>query len=188
MAAWTGWEQSVLFRLGVPNTEANVRFLSDWHPFEESKCANNPLNVTTRMTGSTDCVQTKTPTVWVQAYRSEDQGAQATADFFRYPNYVAIVAALKGGNPYTFGVPQAVANAITTWGTPKYAAAYLAAVGAEPKPTPPPGTTPPGAAKASPDMQVGAAWNRLMRTLSVYTPHQLSRTRAASARLRKAVR
>jgi hypothetical protein len=187
MAAWTGWEQSVLFDLGAPDSVANVRFLHDWHPFEQSKCRNNPLNTTLRTKTSTNCVQVSGST-WVQSYPTELAGAKATADTLRGTYYVAIVNALRGGDPYTYGVPQAVANGIRTWGTPLYADAYLKAVGATPKPTPPPGTTLPGAGAASPTHQVGAAWTRLMHTMAHYVPAQVTRTRKAQSRLRKAVR
>jgi hypothetical protein len=187
VAAWTGWETAVLFQLGVPDTQANVRFLHDWHPYEQSKCTNNPLNTTLRTSTSKDCVQVSGST-WVQSYPTEQAGAKATADTLRGSLYVAIVNALKGGDPYGYGIPLAVANGIRTWGTPLYADAYLKAVGAEPKVTPPPTQAPGSGGEASPTHQVGAAWTRLMHTMAHYVPAQVTRTRKAQSRLRKAVR
>lgn len=180
MAAFAGWAEAVLFALAAPDTAANVQFLTDWHPYEQSKCANNPLNTTLRTATSKNCVHVSGST-YVQAYPTAAEGTKATAQTLRGSAYLAIVNALHGGNPYTYGVPQAVATAIRSWGTPRYADAYLVAVGAEPQLVPP-------ASQAGKERQVKYAWTRLMRTIAVTAPHQLRRVSAANAQLRKGVR
>lgn len=127
---WTGWEQAVLSAGGWPDTAANVRFLQEWNdPYEQSACANNPLNTTLHWTGSTDCVETQKKGVWVQAYSSHASGAAATAATIKGPLFFAIAGALKSGDPFHYPDSATVAEQIGTWGTPNYAAHYLLEAG-----------------------------------------------------------
>jgi hypothetical protein len=124
MADWTGWEADVLAQGNWPDTPQNVRFLQDWHTYEESSCNNNPLNTTLTTSTSTVC-----NSAGVKNYPTTTAGAKATADTLGEAYYFAIAAALKTGDPYSVADSATVAQQITTWGTPNYASFYLTQVG-----------------------------------------------------------
>lgn len=156
---WPGWADAVLKAGGWPDTPANVRFLTSWHPFEQSKCSNNPLNTTLRVSGSSNCVQTATPSIWVQSYPTRTVGANATADTFKGIYFPNIRAALRQGDPYAYPLSQAVAAEISRWGTPLYAAQYLTQVGG--------GTSGAGGAPAPPGV-TGSSVDDAARSLAGY--------------------
>lgn len=121
---WPGWEEDVLAAARLPATSENVAFLSAWHPYEQSACANNPLNTKEPWTGGTNCLPNG-----VKRYDTQAHGAAATAATLKDGFYPNLLAALREGNPYTYADPAAVAQDITTWGTPNFATAYLNAAG-----------------------------------------------------------
>ncbi len=185
MASWVGWEQDVLAAGGWPVTPSNVRFLSEWHPYELSNCNNNPLNTTLVTSTSTRC-----NSAGVQNYPTTAAGARATANTLKGAFYPNIQAALSQGDPYLYAGSIAVSEEITTWGTPNYAAHYLQQVTGT---TGPPlgGSIPTGGSgtgSAQSSVQVEQAWTRLMHYLAVTAPRHLSTVAASRSRIRKAVR
>lgn len=180
MAAWRGWEADVLRLLGAPVTDANVRFLSGWHDYEESACANNPLNTTLVYGGSTRCNAAS-----VQSYPSHGVGAAATARTLLSGLYKAIVAALRSGDPFSYHAAYQVASNIRTWGTDEWANVYLT-LAALSQPggigqTLPPIVPPPPAAFAP---SVHHGWGGLQRSVNRRLPTALARSQA----IRRAVR
>ena len=171
MGTWVGWEGDVLAKLGAPNNVATAKFLSDWHGYEQSACANNPLNTTLVRSGSTACNM-----AGVQSYPTPTEGAAATAATLENGYYPAIVAALRSGDPYTYGDPSAVAAQITKWGTPNYAAAYSVTAGA---PAGAPGAASGGTPTQPPGPTLQTAWGQLMRTIARAAPAKLSAGRHA---------
>jgi len=169
---WQGWETAVLNAGGWPVTPDNVRFLQEWHPYEKSNCGYNPLNTTLPTKGSTNCVHVPKSNLWVQNYISKSSGAKATAVTFQGPFYPNIQAALQQGNPYVYPAPQALADEITTWGTPKYAAFYLQQVTGVTTPPPSPAT-------ASASIPSGhSGWGDLRNSVNRHLPTQLARSQA----------
>jgi len=192
VAAWAGWEAAVLAAGGWPDTAQNVLFLQTWNTYEQSACANNPLNTTLAQAGSTDC-----NSAGVQSYPSEAAGAKATVATWDLGAYGAIVDALASGNPFAVPSSAAVAEAITTWGTPNFATWYLAQTapvsgGAGGTAAGPGNESGAGAGVVAPSAHGG--WADLRNSLSRHLPTQLSksqrirlgvvRTLAAHSRIR----
>lgn len=106
------WARALLARLGYKATTAAVTAVLAWMRAEGGNWNNsaryNPLNTTQRMSGSSSM-----NSVGVQAYRSWDQGLDATVKTLKNGYYGPILHALQGSSA------QAVANAVVNspWGT-----------------------------------------------------------------------
>lgn len=171
---WPYWFRDVLAGLDAPDTAHNELFLNVWQTYEQSGAQNNPLNTTQPWPGSSIF-----NSAGVRNYATTTDGANATVATIKNGRYDATVAALRTGDPFTVADTQAVADAITTWGTPNFADWYL-----KQGPT---AQTGPLSAAPFPNA-VGAAWMRLMRTLAVTAPRSLRAQAKARARLNRAVR
>jgi hypothetical protein len=181
---WTGWAEDVLTAGKWPVTAANIRFLEEWHPYEKSSCANNPLNTTEPWAGATLC-----NSAGVKNYSSQASGAAATAATLTGPFYVALAPALASGDPYSYPNARGIAQDIRTWGTPNYATFFLTQVGGGVSgATTGPTFSSTGTGPASSSHEVDQAWSRFMRTLAITVPAHLDRVAAARARIRAAVR
>lgn len=95
MAAWAGWESDVLRELGLPDTDANRRFLATWQRFEGGTAAYNPLNTTLGVGASTAY-----NAVGVRNYPSRGVGVKATAATLSNARYAGIRRALATGDPF----------------------------------------------------------------------------------------
>jgi CHAP domain len=106
------WAAALLQALSIEQTPANMQALVGWERAEGGHWQNdakfNPLNTTQSMPGSTSI-----NSVGVKAYRSWEQGFQATVKTLHNGHYGPILSALKSSSP------AAVANAIdaSPWGT-----------------------------------------------------------------------
>jgi|HubBroStandDraft_4_1064222.scaffolds.fasta_scaffold00006_160 hypothetical protein len=116
MAAWNGWETSVLGQLGYPETTANIEFLDAWQKYEGGTAAYNPLNTTWKMPGSTNY-----NSAGVQNYLSASQGTQATVRTLNDGYYPHVLAALKSGSPCEYANRSGLVADISTWGTTGFA-------------------------------------------------------------------
>lgn len=121
MAAWNGWEKSVLEWLQFPATSDNVEFLDEWQKYEGGTAAYNPLNTTLEMPGSTEY-----NSAGVQEYQSAEQGAEATVSTLKNGYYPDVLAALKSGAPLQYENRSALIADIRTWGTTGFADALEA--------------------------------------------------------------
>lgn len=90
----TSFVSALLKALGAPATSANIGFLNAWMRREGGGGANNPLNTTERMTGSTSF-----NSVGVQNYNSLATGVAATVKTLENGKYSDLIAALRGGKP-----------------------------------------------------------------------------------------
>lgn len=173
MAAWTGWETDILNAGKWPVTSENILFLSTWHhPYEDSVCTFNPINTTLKRGTSTNCVHVS-GTTYVQNYKSKQLGTTATVATLNNGFYPDIVGALKTGDPFNYPASSAVAAEITRWGTPNFAAWYLAHLSGTVVPPPPPPT--PG----SPDAvapQAHRGYADLRNSVNNHLPKQLERS------------
>lgn len=166
---WAGWQAAVLKDIPAPASAANVRFLTEWHGFELSGAQFNPLNTTQREPGSTSF-----NSVGVQNYRTHAQGALATATTLKNGFYPNIVTALKQGDPYAYVDAPAVGQEITRWGTPRFAAKYLA----ETSPNQPGTTFTPTDGPNVPHMHHG--WADLRNSMNKHLPRQLEKSATAT--------
>ena len=118
MSAWSGWAGQLLTVLGDKNTTANLKFLNEWHSFEQTNCANNPISASQSWAGSSEC---KAP---VRNYRTRADGLQATAAQLHDAKYSAILAALKSGDPYGYSDSFTVSQELDTWGSLTFSTRY----------------------------------------------------------------
>lgn len=124
--AWPGWEKQVLAAAGLPDTPQNETFLANWHAAEGSNAKNNPLNTTGYAPLPITVGYSSLNAQGVQNYATTRQGAQATAAFFHMPNFTAILAALRSGDPYSYATKSTqntrdVAGALAKWGSVSFA-------------------------------------------------------------------
>ena len=108
----------LLKRLGMPQTQENVRAMMAWQAAEGTSAAFNPLATTRQAPGATDL-----NSVGVKNFRSYEQGLQTTIDTLRNGLYGNILAALRDGKSAA-RVAQAVAE--SPWGTGDGMSAVLA--------------------------------------------------------------
>lgn len=99
----------LLKRLGLPQTQENLRAMMAWQAAEGTTAAFNPLATTRYAPGATDI-----NSVGVKNFRSYEQGLQTTIDTLRNGLYGNILAALREGTSAS-RVAQAVAE--SPWGT-----------------------------------------------------------------------
>jgi len=94
-AGETAYMTAVLTAIGAPATAADIHSMVAWRTHETPwppVAANNPLNTTQKMSGSTDY-----NSVGVQNYPSALEGIAATAATLLNGNYGDVVAALRSG-------------------------------------------------------------------------------------------
>lgn len=178
MAAWSGWVSDVLTAGGWPLSAANQRFLNEWHGYEQSACANNPLNTTLPRFNGINCVDAGGG-AFVQSYPTRLAGTRATVSTLRGLAYTAITAALAAGDPYNAAAAPQIVRALETWGSGTFAAAYAKQTGA---------TAQPGPTRGSPADQVGAVtasghrgYADLRYSVAQHLPAALQASRVAGA-------
>lgn len=109
----TSWAHALLSRLGIKPNPANVKALVGWAQAEGGHWKNqarfNPLNTTQPAAGAGNTGSQGN----IKAYRSWQQGLDATVQTLRNGRYNGILQALRGNDP------GAVAQAIgrSPWGT-----------------------------------------------------------------------
>jgi hypothetical protein len=108
-AARQRFATDLLNRLGMPQTQENLRAMVAWQTAEGAAASFNPLATTRYAPGATD-----SNSVGVKNFRSYEQGLQTTIDTLRNGLYGNILAALRNGNSAT-RVAQAIAD--SPWGT-----------------------------------------------------------------------
>lgn len=190
MTIWTGWEDQFLAAAGVKQTAANRRFLDDWHTHAQTNCTNNPVDLSAKEPGSSNCGALLPGPGPAQRYAAHTDAARAFATQIHRASAKPILDALKTGNPYTVSNPADVGAALTTWGSQTFERPYLnETVGPPGKPPPKP---PPRQLKAP---QALGGWKDLQRTVNHHMPDTLresarNRDRALRqvARARKVLR
>src|SRR5438067_8174820 len=115
MATWSGWQNDLLNRLGLPSTAANVRFLAEWNAARPTQCTNDLVNT------SYDGFSGSPSRLGCWNYPTRADGLNATAAQLHQAAYAAILAALRSGNPFTVNDPGRLADALQAWGSIEYA-------------------------------------------------------------------
>lgn len=119
------WARALLGRLGYKTSKANLTAILAWMRAEGGHWNNsahyNPLNTTQGMSGATSM-----NSVGVKAYKSWEQGLQATVITLRNGFYGRILSQLKTGTS-----AQGVASAVTSspWGTKRISLSGLTVTG-----------------------------------------------------------
>ena len=102
----------VLVQMGAPVTQSNLDFIERWIAREGGGGANNPLNTTQQMNGSTVLSGN---TAGVQNYNDLDVGVQATVKTLRNGYYPNIVSALMAGNASEADSQGRLSSDLSTW-------------------------------------------------------------------------
>lgn len=130
MSVYNGWRVDLLSAVKLPNTKPNRDFLAAWHAHAESDCDLNPIDLTAHNDHSKNCK----PTGFVgRSYQSYDDRVWTRTAFaaqIESGKYPHLRAALKSGNPYTFGNYVGVTADIGQWASQTYANVYLAVMSA----------------------------------------------------------
>lgn len=103
------WIQAFLTTIGAPSTAANIRSVSAWIQHEGpfgTQAANNPLNTTKQMTGSTSF-----DGLAVQNYPTSSLGLIAIAETLESGIYSDVLLALRSGN----GLCGQTFQGLATW-------------------------------------------------------------------------
>lgn len=119
MSAWSGWAGQLLTLLGFKNTQNDLDFLDLWHTDTSDLGKDNPIDATEAWAGSTVVND-----AGIRNYPTRSAGLHATAKQLHQPEYAAVLAALKSGNPYTVNDPAKVTDELKTWGSVTFADAY----------------------------------------------------------------
>lgn len=126
MTTWGGWQTEFLTAAQVPNTTNNRRFLDDWASHAETNCRNNPVDLSAKVSGSTNCHSLPAITARAQNYTTHGNAAHAFYVQTHAGSSKALLAALASGNPYTVDDTGAVATDLSAWGSQGFAQRYFA--------------------------------------------------------------
>lgn len=132
MSTWSGWEDQFLKVAGLPTTAANRRFLDEWAAHAETNCTNNPIDLTHKLSGSTNCGSLPALTLKTQHYTSHAQAAQAFLAEIDGTNLRQLRAALESGDPFTVNNTGVVSEQIDFWGSTTFAKFYFNETGSAP--------------------------------------------------------
>jgi hypothetical protein len=119
MSAWAGWEAELLNALGFKVTQNDIDFLNLWHIDTSNLGKDNPIDATEAWPGSTVVND-----FGIRDYPTRSAGIHATAKQLHQPQYAAILAALRSGNPYTVRDVTKVTNELKAWGSVTFAGSY----------------------------------------------------------------
>lgn len=128
VSVYTGWKPDLLSTDNFPETTGNLRFLTEWHANADSSCGLNPIDLTAKNTGSSNCKGAALPYRPNAHYQTYSDRSWTRTAFYAqitsgdYPN---LRAALRAGHPYKVADYGAVAQDIGMWGSSTFADVYL---------------------------------------------------------------
>lgn len=120
MGAWSGWQDDLRKAAGLPDTPDNSTFLADWHASADSNCGNNPVDISYKSRGSSNCKRL-TSARTAQKYPSHSAAAQAFGSELHSGTFPHLLAALHSGNPYDVPSPHDVIADLIKWGSETFA-------------------------------------------------------------------
>lgn len=123
MGAWSGFQTDLLKAAGIGTSTGQQQFMFDWNFAASSDCADNPVDISRNVRGSTSCKRL-TPSRVARNYSSQAQAEAAFAGQIKSGNYPHLLAALKTDNPYAYSDPAGVEADLKAWGSPDQAAYY----------------------------------------------------------------
>lgn len=125
MSVWAGWQADLLSHSSVPNTADNRRFLTDWHAHAETNCHNNPIDLSARTAGASNCKQLPGLNVRAQNYSTTGNAVHAFAVQIESGTFSDLKAAMLTGNPYTADNTGLASEDLTAWGSQAFAKRYF---------------------------------------------------------------
>lgn len=126
MPTWSGWQNQFLNRAGIIVTPPNRQLLTSWAANAHTNCANNPIDLSHKLTGSSDCAALPGIFPQAQRYTSHAQAATAFRDEIHAAFARNLLRAMNTGNPYQVSYANDVASVFVSWGTDKMLNVYLA--------------------------------------------------------------
>jgi hypothetical protein len=119
VATWSGWENQLLSKAGLPTTAANRQFLDIWAQQADTNCQNNPIDISHVNTGSFNCKRL-TPTRQAQGYATHATAALAFQSEISSGNFPTLFSQLNSGHPFSDATETTVqvgANELAAWGS-----------------------------------------------------------------------
>lgn len=126
MSTWEGWQADLLAEADVPDTGQNRSFLTAWQKSQPTQCYRNPVVISHKQPGSTNCRKLPGGTKHAQNYLSLKSGKEAFGLQLNSGSYPWLLKALQSGDPYSIhgDVATVTAQDLTHWGSPKFAETY----------------------------------------------------------------
>jgi len=120
VATWQGWQTDLLKAAGLPTSADNRTFLTDWGAAEKTNCTNNPVVISFKARGSTNC-KPLTNTRTAQNYQNHGQAGSAFSNQLHSGNFPHLLGALRDGTPFSVPSPHDVIADLIVWGAVNYA-------------------------------------------------------------------
>ena len=166
MSVWNGWQADLLSHAGIPNTAGNRKFLSDWHAHAETNCRDNPIDLSVRSAGASNCHALPGINARAQNYSTTGNAVHAFDVQIHQNAYRHLLSAMLTGNPYTASGSGLAGQDLTAWGSQGFAQFYFNATAAAPGRS---GGYKPTSTKA---------WSSVQRSVNHGLPTMLRRTGA----------
>jgi len=127
VSVWTGWQSDLLDQANVPDSRLNRSFLTAWQKSQPTNCRRNPLFISHKEPGSTNCRKSTTVNLTAQNYDSLNAGKRAFAAQLHSGKYPHLLAALKSGDPYKLTGTDAgdVGADLAAWGSERFAQQFV---------------------------------------------------------------
>jgi len=161
MSTWLHWQADLLEAANLPNTRLNRSFLTAWERSEPTTCHRNPLWISHKERGSTNCRRDSITGKHAQNYLSIGSAKAAFAAQLHSGAFGNLLNAFHSGNPYSLHDVAAdlVAIDLDYWPARKFAAQYAN------------GQNPPAGTLNAP--QALAGWQSLRRSINRGMPQTL---------------
>ena len=118
MATWSGWEIQFFNRAHILNTPPNQRLLTAWANHATSpNCANNPIDLSIAVGGSSHCHANTGIHHWTMRYGSHGDAASAFDTEIHQAWAHALLSALNSGNPFQVANWNDVVSVFVSWGS-----------------------------------------------------------------------
>lgn len=127
MPTWSGWQNQFLNRAGIIETPPNRTFLDEWAKHAPGSCKNNPVDLTTSVSGSTRCGDTVGGFGRSQNYGTHTQAAHAFSIQIHTSWVKPLRDAMNSGNPFQIGDRSQVVAVLNRWASPSFADWYATA-------------------------------------------------------------
>jgi len=172
VATWSGWQAQFLRRAGIIVTPPNQNLLTEWSKHTTTNCRNNPIDLSHKLSGSTNCG--KLPGIFPQAqrYTNHDQAANAFKAEIHADFAQQLLRALNTGSPFQVAYFNDVASVFVSWGSPDFLDVYLADAGGKG------GGSGGGGGKAS---RAHGGWKDLQRSINHRMPAALQSSKRSTA-------
>lgn len=124
MSTWSGWIIQFLNRANILNTPPIQTFMSQWAAHSPGSCKNNPVILSTKVSGSSNCGATVAGFGRTQNYGTHAEAAHAFSIQMHTAWVKPLLDALNTGNPFQIGDRSKVVAVLRRWGDEGFADWY----------------------------------------------------------------